>query len=159
MSFALVEQFFFLAVPPYAYVAFSFLFHCSYGIFQVRNTITILMKEGNLQDRGMTLKLYGSLTGPKELVLPAKDNSMHIKSWSSDVSWEVTDFGHPNTKKKACTSRILILNPSHHIRDNPPALFELIGDRIRSRAMTWNNTLSTTGEAVFVFWSFCHTAL
>ncbi|KAB2605721.1 hypothetical protein D8674_005438 [Pyrus ussuriensis x Pyrus communis] len=64
------------------------------------NTIIILMKEGNSQDWGMTLKFYAPLTGPKAFVLPAKDNSMHIKSWSSDVSWKMTDFGHPNTKKK-----------------------------------------------------------
>ncbi|KAM1624623.1 hypothetical protein ACFX2K_022785 [Malus domestica] len=74
------------------------------------NTITILAKEGELQDRGTTLKLYVQLTGLKALVLPAKDNLMHIK--------------------------ILILNPSHHAHDNSPVSFELIGDRICSGAMT-----------------------
>ena len=69
-----------------------------------RNIITILAKEGDFQDRGTTLKLCTSLTCPKALVLLAKDNLMHIKLWSSEVSWEVTDFGRPNTKKKACTS-------------------------------------------------------
>ncbi|XP_068304251.1 3-epi-6-deoxocathasterone 23-monooxygenase CYP90D1-like [Pyrus communis] len=113
------------------------------------NTITILVKEGNSQDRGTTLKLCVPLTGPKVLVLPTKDNSIHIKSCSSEVSWEVADFGPPNMKKKVCTSRILILNPSHHVRDNPPASFELLDDRFHSRAVTWNNTLSTTGEVVF----------
>ncbi|RXH70585.1 hypothetical protein DVH24_013331 [Malus domestica] len=67
------------------------------------NTITILVREGDSQDKGTTLKLYAQLTGPKALVLPSKDNSMHIKSWSSDASWEVTGFGRLNTKKKrAC---------------------------------------------------------
>ncbi|RXH71446.1 hypothetical protein DVH24_018801 [Malus domestica] len=47
------------------------------------NTITVLAKEGELQDRGTTLKLYVQLIGPKALVLPAKDNLMHIKSWFS----------------------------------------------------------------------------
>ncbi|RXI04765.1 hypothetical protein DVH24_039039, partial [Malus domestica] len=98
---------------------------------------------------GITLKLCASLTGPKVLVLPAKDNFMHIKLWSSKVSWEVMNFGRPNTKKKVCTSRIL--NPSHHVRDNPPTSLELFGDRICNRAMTWNNTWLTTAEAVFVF--------
>ncbi|KAM1325704.1 hypothetical protein PS2_046301 [Malus domestica] len=113
------------------------------------NTITILMKKGDSQDRGTTLKLCVPLTSPKSLFHPAKDNSMHIKSWSSSVSWELIDFGRPNTKKKACTSRILILNPSHHVSDNQPALFELLGDRIYSGAITWNSTLSTTREAIF----------
>ena len=53
------------------------------------NTITIFAKEGDSQDSGTTLKLYAPLTGPKALVLPAKDNSMHIKSWSFEVFWEV----------------------------------------------------------------------
>ncbi|KAB2635771.1 hypothetical protein D8674_026305 [Pyrus ussuriensis x Pyrus communis] len=64
------------------------------------NTITILAKEDDSQDRGMTLKLCAQLTGPKALVLPVKDKSMHIKLWSSEVSWEVRNFGLPNTKKK-----------------------------------------------------------
>ncbi|RXH92654.1 hypothetical protein DVH24_033550 [Malus domestica] len=100
------------------------------------NTITILARENVPQDMGTTLKLYVPLTGPKALVLPAKDNLMHIKSWSSEVSWEVTDFGQSTTKKKVCTSRILILNLSHHARDNSPASFELLGDRVRNGAMT-----------------------
>ncbi|KAM2960545.1 hypothetical protein FF1_030228 [Malus domestica] len=86
------------------------------------NTITILANEGDLQDWGTMLKLSVPLTGPKALVLPIKDNLMHIKSWSSEVSWEVTDFGRPNMKKKACTLRILILNHSHHVHDNSQAL-------------------------------------
>ncbi|RXH92652.1 hypothetical protein DVH24_033548 [Malus domestica] len=113
------------------------------------NTITILAKESDPQDMGTTLKLCVPLTGPKVLVLPAKDNLMHIKSWSSEVSWEVIDFGHSTTKKKACTSRILILNPSHHARDNSPASFELLGDHVYSRAITWNGILSTIGRPVF----------
>ncbi|KAB2625587.1 hypothetical protein D8674_017383 [Pyrus ussuriensis x Pyrus communis] len=64
------------------------------------NTITILAKEDDAQGKRTTLKLCALLTGPKALVLPVKDNSMYIKSWSSEVSWEVTDFGKPNTKKK-----------------------------------------------------------
>ncbi|KAM1985392.1 hypothetical protein ACFX16_013566 [Malus domestica] len=112
-------------------------------------TIIILTKEGDSQDKGTTLKLSVPLTGPKALVLPAKENSMHIKSWSFEISWEVTDFGQPNTKK-ACTSRILILNPSHLVRDNPLASFELLGDCIRSGAMTGNSTLSIIGKVVFV---------
>ena len=96
------------------------------------NTITILAKECDSQDRGTTLKLCALLTGPKVLVLPSKDNSMQIKSWSSDASWEVIDFGRPNTKKNTFTSRILILNHSHHARDNSPASFELLGDLVSS---------------------------
>ncbi|KAM1396779.1 hypothetical protein ACFX2I_014435 [Malus domestica] len=120
------------------------------------NTIIIFANEGDSQDKGKTLKLYVSLTGPKVFVLPTKHNSMHFKSWSSEVSWEVTNFGRPNTKKNACTLRILILNPSHPIRDNPPASFELLVDRICSRAMTWNGILSTTGEVVFAefYWGW-----
>ncbi|KAB2597520.1 hypothetical protein D8674_000440 [Pyrus ussuriensis x Pyrus communis] len=56
------------------------------------NTINILAMEGNSLDRGTTLKLCTSLTGSKELVLLAKDNSMYIKSWFSEVSWEGTDM-------------------------------------------------------------------
>ena len=67
------------------------------------NTITILEKECDLQDKGTTLKFYGLFTGPKALVLPAKDNSMHIMSWSSEVSLDVTYFSQPNIKNKACT--------------------------------------------------------
>ncbi|KAM2483389.1 hypothetical protein ACFX1W_041026 [Malus domestica] len=74
---------------------------------------------------------------------------MHIKSWSFEVSWEVVDSVQPDTKKKACISRILILNPSHHAGDNHSASFKLLGDHIRSGAMAWNGTLSTAGEAVF----------
>ena len=113
------------------------------------NTITILAKENDSQDRGTTLKIYAPLTGLKALALPTKDNSMHIKSWSSEVSWKVADFVRSNTEKKACTLGILILNPSHHARDNHPASFKLLGDHIRSGAMAWNDALSTTGEAVF----------
>ncbi|KAM1053474.1 hypothetical protein ACFX13_001020 [Malus domestica] len=87
---------------------------------------------------------------PRRLFFLQKTTLIHIKSWSSEVSWEVTDFGRPNTKKKTCTSRILILNPSHHVCDNSRTSFELLGDRIRSAAMTWNSTLSTTEEVVFV---------
>ncbi|KAM2187957.1 hypothetical protein FF1_029876 [Malus domestica] len=66
------------------------------------NISTILAKEGNSQDKGTTLKLYAPLTGPKALALPTKDNnSMHIKSWSSGVSWEVVNSVQPDTKKKA----------------------------------------------------------
>ncbi|KAM1087966.1 hypothetical protein ACFX2B_013302 [Malus domestica] len=75
--------------------------------------MTILVKEGDSQDEGTTLKLYAPLTGPKALTLLAKDNSMHIKSWYSEVSWEVVDSIQSNMKKKACTLRVLILNPSH----------------------------------------------
>ncbi|KAM1611363.1 hypothetical protein ACFX1Z_000150 [Malus domestica] len=96
------------------------------------NTITILAKESDSQDKGTTLKLCTPLTIPKALILPANDNSMHIKSWSSELFWEVIDFSRSTLKKKACTSKILILNPSHQARDNSPASFELIGDRIRS---------------------------
>ncbi|KAM1305603.1 hypothetical protein ACFX2F_023121 [Malus domestica] len=100
------------------------------------NTITILANEGDSQDRGTTLKLCVSLTGSKALTLHAKDNSMHIKSWSSEVSWEVTVFCRPNIKKNVCTSRTLILNYSHHARDDSPTLFELLSDHIRNGAMT-----------------------
>ncbi|KAM1588549.1 hypothetical protein ACFX10_027550 [Malus domestica] len=100
------------------------------------NTITILTKEGDSQDKGTRLKLCAPLTGPKALVLLAKDNSMHIKSWSSEVSWEVTDFSQSTTKKKACTLKILILNPLHHARDSSLASFELLGNCIRSEAVT-----------------------
>ncbi|KAM1161274.1 hypothetical protein ACFX2B_000391 [Malus domestica] len=99
------------------------------------NTITILVKEGDPQDSGTTLKLYAPLTGPKALVLPIKDNSMHIKSWSSKVSWEVVDSVRPNTKNKVCKSRIHILNSSHHDRANLLVKFKLLGDRIRSGAI------------------------
>ncbi|KAM1359912.1 hypothetical protein ACFX2F_046824 [Malus domestica] len=120
------------------------------------NTITILVKEGNSQDRGMILNLCVLLTGPKTLILPPKYNLMHIKSWSSEVSWEVIDFGRPNMKKKVCMLRILILNPSHHFHHNPSASFELLGDLFRSGAMTWNNTLSTTEESFFAefYWEW-----
>ncbi|KAM1784979.1 hypothetical protein ACFX15_037201 [Malus domestica] len=50
------------------------------------NTITILAKEGDSQDRGTMLKLCALLIDPKALVLPSKDNSMHIKLWSFDIS-------------------------------------------------------------------------
>ncbi|XP_068317086.1 uncharacterized protein [Pyrus communis] len=113
------------------------------------NTITILAKENDSQDRGTTLKIYAPLTGLKALALPTKDNSMHIKSWSSEVSWKVANFVRSNTEREACTPGILILNPSHHARDSHPASFKLLGDHIRSGAMAWNDALSTTGEAVF----------
>ncbi|KAM1552055.1 hypothetical protein PS1_044631 [Malus domestica] len=113
------------------------------------NTITFLAKEDDLQDEGTTLKLYAPLTGLKALALLAKDNSMHINSWSFEVSWDVVHSVLPNTKKNACTSRILILNLLHHARDHHPASFKLLGDHIHSGAMTWNDTLSTTGKAVF----------
>ncbi|KAB2626826.1 hypothetical protein D8674_020444 [Pyrus ussuriensis x Pyrus communis] len=71
------------------------------------NTITILAKESDSQDRGTTLKIYAPLTGPKTLALPTKDNSMHIKSWSSEVSWEVADFVRSNTEKKEVTQRLV----------------------------------------------------
>nr|CBL94166.1 hypothetical protein [Malus domestica] len=125
------------------------------------NTITILVKEGDSQVRGTMLKLCAQLTNPKALVLPMKYNLMHIKSWSSEVFWEVTDVGRLNTKKNACTSRILILNPLHHVLDNSPASFELLGDHILSRVVTWNSTLSTTGEAIFVefYWEWLEDVL
>ncbi|KAM1355800.1 hypothetical protein ACFX2H_029809 [Malus domestica] len=112
-------------------------------------TITIITKEGDSQDKGMTLKLCASLTSPKTLVLPVKDNSMHIKSWSSEVSWEVTDFSRLTTKKKASTSTIHILNSSYHACDNSPTSFEILGDHIHSEAVTWNGTFPTIGEADF----------
>ncbi|KAM2634946.1 hypothetical protein EV1_025361 [Malus domestica] len=125
------------------------------------STITILAKAGDSQDRGTTLKLYEPLTGPKALALPAKDNFTHIKSWSSEVSWEVVDSVKPDTKKKACISRILILNPSHHAGDNHSASFKLLGDHIRSGAMAWNGTLSTAGEAIFdeFYWEWLEVVL
>ncbi|KAM1159059.1 hypothetical protein ACFX15_031700 [Malus domestica] len=125
------------------------------------NTITILAKAGDSQDRGTTLKLYEPLTGPKALVVPAKDNSMHIKSWSSEVSWEVVDSVQPDMKKKACISRFLILNPSHHAGDNHSASFKLLGDHIRSGAIAWNGSLSTAGEAVFddFYWEWLEDVL
>ncbi|KAM1236840.1 hypothetical protein ACFX1X_038327 [Malus domestica] len=125
------------------------------------NTITIIAKECDSHDRGTTLKLCVSLTGPKALVLPAKDSSMHIKSWSSEVSWEVIDFGGPNTKKKVCTLRIVILNPSNHVRDSSPGLFKLLGDCIHSGARTWYGISSTTREAVFAefYWEWLEDVL
>ncbi|KAM1064509.1 hypothetical protein ACFX2A_029146 [Malus domestica] len=125
------------------------------------NTITILAKDGDSQDRGTTLKLYVPLTGPKMLALPVKDNSMHIKSWSSEVSWEVVNYVRPNTKKKACISRALILNHSHHARDNHSVSFKLLGDHICSEAMAWNGTMSTTREAVFdeFYWEWLENVL
>ncbi|KAM2604764.1 hypothetical protein TB2_033636 [Malus domestica] len=108
------------------------------------NTITILAKDGDSQDKGTTLKLYAPLTGLKVLAFLAKNNSMHIKSWPSEISWEVVDSVQPNTKKKACISRVLILNPSHHARDNHSASFKLLYDHICSGAMAWNGTLLTT---------------
>ncbi|KAM1405246.1 hypothetical protein ACFX2F_000097 [Malus domestica] len=125
------------------------------------NTITILAKEGDSQDRGMTLKLYAPLTGPKALALPPKDNSIHIKSWSSEVSWDVVDFVQPDIKKKACILRILVLNSSHHVRDNHLASSELLGDRIRSEAVAWSSTLSTTRGAAFVefYWEWLEDVL
>ncbi|RXH78647.1 hypothetical protein DVH24_002165 [Malus domestica] len=42
--------------------------------------ITILAKESDSQDRGTTLKLCVLFTSPKSLVLPSKDNLIHIKS-------------------------------------------------------------------------------
>ncbi|KAM1937253.1 hypothetical protein ACFX15_014436 [Malus domestica] len=113
------------------------------------STLTILTQAGDSQDRGTTLKLYEPLTGLKALALPAKDNFMHIKSWSSEVSWDVVDSVQTDTKKKARISKILILNPSHHAGDNHSASFKLFGDHIRIEAMAWNGTLSTAGEAVF----------
>ena len=58
-------------------------------------------------------------------------------------------------------SKVLILNPSHHVRDNSPALFELLGDRIRSGAVTWSSALSTTGEATYVefYWEWLEDVL
>ncbi|KAM2630449.1 hypothetical protein TB1_029318 [Malus domestica] len=125
------------------------------------NTITILAKEGDSQDEGTTLKLYLPLTGPKALAFLVKNNSMHIKSWSSEVSWEVVDAVQPNTKKKACTLRVLILNHSHHARDHHPTSFKLLGDHIRSGAMAWNGTMSTTGEVVFdeFYWEWLEDVL
>ncbi|KAM2977198.1 hypothetical protein FF2_014166 [Malus domestica] len=125
------------------------------------NTITILAKEGDPQDSGMTLKLYVPLTGPKALVLPIKDNSMHIKSWSSEVSWELVDSVRPTTKRKVCISRILILNSLHHDRANPLVKSKLLGDRICSGAIAWNSTLSTTGGAAFVefYWEWLEDVL
>ena len=38
------------------------------------------------------------------------------------------------------------LNPSHYVHDNSPASFEILGDHIRSGAVTWSSALSTTGE-------------
>ncbi|KAM2234974.1 hypothetical protein ACFXTI_013174 [Malus domestica] len=103
------------------------------------STITILAKEGNSQDRGTTLKLYAPLT----------------------VSWEVVDYVQPDTKKKACTSRSLILNSSHHVRDNHLASSELLGDRIRSEVVTWSSTLSTIRGAAFVefYWEWLEDVL
>ncbi|KAM1329423.1 hypothetical protein EV1_013413 [Malus domestica] len=125
------------------------------------NTMTILVKEGDSQDEGTTLKLYAPLTGPKALTLLAKDNSMHIKSWYSEVSWEVVDSIQSNMKKKACTLRVLILNPSHQARDHHPASFKLLGDHIRNEAMAWNGSLLTTGEAVFdeFYWEWLEDVL
>ncbi|KAM2350132.1 hypothetical protein ACFX1X_013565 [Malus domestica] len=124
-------------------------------------TLTILAQAGDLQDRGTTLKLYEPLTGPKALALPAKDNSMHIKSWSSEVSWEVVDSVQAYTKKKARISKILILNPSHHAGDNHSASFKLLGDHIRIGAKAWNGTLSTAGEVVFdeFYWEWLEDVL
>ncbi|KAM0978606.1 hypothetical protein FF1_014548 [Malus domestica] len=124
-------------------------------------TLTILAQAGDLQDRGTTLKLYEPLTGPKALALPAKDNSMHIKSWSSEVSWEVVDSVQAYTKKKARISKILILNPSHHADDNHSASFKLLGDHIRIGAKAWNGTLSTAGEVVFdeFYWEWLEDVL
>ncbi|KAM2762613.1 hypothetical protein PS2_014318 [Malus domestica] len=125
------------------------------------NIITILTKDGDSQDKGTTLKLYVPLTGSKVLALPTKDNSTHIKSWSSEVSWEVVDSVQPNTKNKACISRVLILNLSHHARDNHSASFKLLGDHICSGAMAWNGTLSAIGEAVFdeFYWEWLEDVL
>ncbi|KAM1535832.1 hypothetical protein ACFX1Z_014796 [Malus domestica] len=124
-------------------------------------TLTILAQAGDLQGRGTTLKLYEPLTGPKALALPAKDNSMHIKSWSSEVSWDVVDSVQADTKKKARISKILILNPSHHAGDNHSASFKLLGDHIRIGAKAWNGTLSTAGEAVFdeFYWEWLEDVL
>ena len=125
------------------------------------NTITILAKEGDSQDRGTTLRLYASLTSPKALAFPARDNSMHIKSWSSEVSWEVVDSVRPTTKEKVRMSKILILNHSHHVRDNHLASFELLGDRIRSGAVAWSGALLTNGGAAFVesYWEWLEDVL
>ena len=84
MSFALVKQFFFLATPLLClcclicFIEAMVFFKCFKS-----NTITILAKDGDSKDKGMTLKLCAPLTGPKALVLPMKDNSMHMKLWSS----------------------------------------------------------------------------
>ncbi|KAM2308187.1 hypothetical protein COP1_030335 [Malus domestica] len=124
-------------------------------------TLTILAQAGDSQDRGTVLKLYEPLTGPKSLALPAKDNSMHIKSWSSEVSWDVVDSVQADTKKKARISKILILNPSHHAGDNHSASFKLLGDHIRIGVKAWNGTLSTAGEAVFYefYWEWLEDVL
>ena len=147
MFFALVKQFCFFVAPLLCLCCFVY-FVAAMVFFKCfkSNTITILAKEGDSQDKGTTLKLCELLDGPKAIVLPAKDKSIYIKSWSSNVSWEVTDFDQPNTKKKTCMSRILILNLSHHARDNSPASFELLGNRVRNGAVTWNSTLPTIGE-------------
>ncbi|KAM1769060.1 hypothetical protein ACFX12_046944 [Malus domestica] len=36
----------------------------------------------------------------------------------------------PNTKKKVCTLRVLILNHSHHARDHHPASFKLLREAV-----------------------------
>ena len=124
-------------------------------------TLTVLAKDGDSQDSGTTLKFYAPLTGPKALVLPAKDNSMHIKSWSSEVAWEVVNSIQSNAKKRSCPSKILILNSSHHVYDKPPIMFDLLGDRIRNGAVAWSGTLSTTGGAAFVdfYWEWLEDVL
>ncbi|RXH71234.1 hypothetical protein DVH24_018589 [Malus domestica] len=63
--------------PTSRHVVGMFLSHVGTMVlfkFFKSNIITILVKEGDSQDRGMTLKLCVPLTGPKALVLPTKDN-------------------------------------------------------------------------------------
>lgn len=49
-------------------------------------TITILTKDGESQNKGTTLPLHALLTGPKTLIRSAKDKSLHIESWTDEMT-------------------------------------------------------------------------
>ncbi|KAB2626732.1 hypothetical protein D8674_020350 [Pyrus ussuriensis x Pyrus communis] len=63
--------------------------------FAISNTITILTKEGDLQDRGTTLKLYAPLTSPKG------KSSVKISSPIQFWYWDAMKYKKPS-KKSGC---------------------------------------------------------
>lgn len=91
------------------------------------------------------------------LIRSAKDKSLHIESWTNEVTWEVTDFGRSRTNDKEYVSNVLILNSSHHVRDSSSASFELFGDHIRNGTMNWTVTLQQPENSYF--WSSIRSGL
>ena len=101
-------SFLFLSCPTLAYVSFYFIFSLQLWYFSsVSRTIpSPLLRKKVFRMIGDEVEALCALIGPKVLILPVKDNSMHIKLWSSEMSWEVTNFGQSTMKKKACTSKV-----------------------------------------------------